>query len=692
MLKRPPRQVLVRLLGKGLAIGLLGAIFLGSMLWLGASQVPELSVWKPEASRALYDRDGQLLRLYTNSDGNWNLPADSRRIDPNFISELLAYEDHRFYQHAGVDPLATLRAAGQFLINGRVISGASTITMQTIRLLHPKSRTLKNKLIEMVQALRLERDWSKKQILDLYLTLAPYGGNLQGLRAATRFYFDKEPNRLTPSERSLLIALPQSPAARRPDKHPERAKHARLHVLSRMRDYQMLAQEDLELADQQPIPHTRRKAPMTAAHLGDRLKHALPQQSVLRSRLDGTLQKQLEEMALVWQQQQEEGVTLAAMVVNHRQSEVLGYVGSGDYLTAGQLDLVTAVRSPGSTLKPFVYGLGFELGLIHPQTRVLDRPRWIGVYGPRNFDTRYHGEVSIHDALLRSLNTPAVLALKKVGAQRLYRRLVQFGVTPRLPIASTPGLPLALGGAGVTLEELTRLYAALASGGRLTSLAYSEDHSSQASGRLLDGLASWYLDDILRQAKAPDGYPDGMGIRFKTGTSYGFRDAWAIGYAGDYTAGIWVGRPDGGYHGEVTGLSGAAPILFRVFDLLGVRGSRQSPPADALLVNQRQLPPALRWLGEGVERLAKGNPSIRFPLEGSEALIAEEGNDNRLPLMVVGGQPPYSWLVDGLPVASEVYQGHTDWSPTGMGHSRITVIDTAGATDSVTVWVARDEG
>lgn len=668
----------------GLSIAMLAGVGLVIAL---AALVPELEPASPDYSVEVLDRQGELLRLYTNAEGRWRLPVDSARVDPRFIDELLSYEDKRFHAHPGVDALALIRAMGQWLMHGEPVSGASTITMQAVRLVHPRPRTLRSKFIEMVQALRLERRLSKKAILDLYLTLAPYGGNLVGLRAATRFYFDKEPARLTPSQRALLIALPQSPVKRRPDLYPEAARLARDHVLRRLLRRGKIAAEDVALANRQPIPARRGATPRVAAHLADRLRRSWPHRQRIETLIDGPLQRDLEQFAGHWQAAQPDGVTLAVMVVDHRSGEVVGYLGSGGFLTAGQLDLVTAVRSPGSTLKPFVYGLGFERNLIHPETRLLDRPQWLGEYGPRNFDSRYRGEVSIREALLRSLNTPAVQVLAKVGPLRLERRFEQVGVTLRAPRQSEPGLPAALGGVGITLEELTRLYAALGQGGRMARLRFVAEQPAATLGRLLSPTAAWYLDDILVAAEPPEGFLRRRPIRFKTGTSHGFRDAWSIGYDSGYAVGVWVGRPDGGYSAGLIGMDTAAPILHRLFPLLPEVRGVTPPPADALLASHEELPLHLKWFGGEVEGVHADRPEIRFPVDGSVARLADLGDDGRFPLMVEGGKPPFQWLVDGEPVAAGRLWRHAQWLPEGPGLARVTVIDGVGRADRAEIWV-----
>jgi penicillin-binding protein 1C len=331
--------------------------------------------------------------------------------------------------------------------------------------------------------------------------------------------------------------------------------------------------------------------------------------------------------------------------------------------------------------------LGFERNLIHPETRLMDQPHWLGEYGPRNFDARYRGEVSIREALLRSLNTPAVRVLSAVGPLRLEQRLERLGVELRTPTRTSPGLPVALGGVGVTLEELTRLYAALGQGGSMRGLRFVADQQQRTLGRLLSTTASWYLDDILSESEPPAGFVRRRAIRFKTGTSYGYRDAWSIGYDGGYTVGVWVGRPDGGYSAGLVGIEAAAPLLHRVFELLPEAAERPSPPQDALLLSHAELPPNLRWFGEENGGLRREKPKIRFPVDGSIAQLDDLGDDGRFPLMVEGGKPPYHWLVDGEPLAGEYLWRRAQWLPQGRGRARITVIDGAGRADRAEIWV-----
>lgn len=664
-------------------------------------------------SARVVDRQGRLLRLFTTKDGYWRLPAHiqvlqieegKRAVDPEFIRLLLAYEDKRFFAHHGVDPLALIRALGQGIWHGRVVSGASTITMQTVRLLRPHPRTLLGKLFEMIQALRLERLLSKEEILATYLTLTPYGGNIEGIEAACRFYLQKTAARITPSQAALLLSLPQSPEQRRPDRRHRQAVAARNHVLARLAAKGLLTEEQVQLGRKQPVPAQRSPTPFLAPHLSERLHAALPGRELLRTSLDRRLQEQLEGIAR--QVQARLGTnsrrTLAMLVLDNRSGQVLTHIGSGDYWHT-RLDLTRAERSPGSALKPFIYGLAFEQGILHPETRILDRPARFGSYGPGNFDGTYRGWVSIREALHRSLNLPAVEVLERVGPQRLLTRFADLGlaVDPDRP----PGLSLALGGTAVTLRDLVSLYAALANQGLYRPLSFrpesTEDTTEKSKGRrMLSNAAVWYVDDILRTRPwtsaepAPKGRQQGR-IRYKTGTSYGFRDAWAVGYTRRYTVGIWLGRPDWGYGRETTGAASAVPVLFQAFAALPpVPEDRNEPrprrPVGVLAVRHSALPPHLQWFSRSIQPGQQTEkPRIYFPVDGSTMQL---GQDPLLVLKAHGGTPPFHWLVNGRPLGREHSQAVTSYRPQGGGLTRITLLDSRGRRDKVSVWLEAGEG
>ncbi|MDH3476106.1 MAG: transglycosylase domain-containing protein, partial [Rhodospirillales bacterium] len=390
-------------LKRGLAAG-------GLLLALAGAAVALDRVFPPELSRLggtstlVLDSQGRLLRAFTTADGAWRLATVPAQVDPLYLAMLEAYEDRRFRYHPGVDPLAVLRAAGQALRAGRVVSGASTLTMQTARLLEPRPRGLWAKLVEAARALQLEARYGKDRVLGFYLTLAPFGGNLEGLRAASLAYLGKEPVRLTPGEAALLVALPQSPSRLRPDRFPAAARAARDKVLAVMERRGLLSAHQAAEAREEPVPRRRRDLPFHAPHLARRL--ASGGAPVLRTTIDGDLQRALERLAALEMHLLQPRASLAALVVENGSGRVLAYLGSADFFDsarAGQVDMVRAVRSPGSALKPFIYGMAFDELLVHPETIVADLPTRFGDYRPENFQRSYHGEVTVREALQRSL-------------------------------------------------------------------------------------------------------------------------------------------------------------------------------------------------------------------------------------------------------------------------------------------------
>ena len=676
-----------------LRITCVGVTLLLGSCWLLDRILPSPVPEKIEWSTSVVARQGETLRLFTTDDGFWRLPARLDKTDPKFTRQLLAYEDKRFWTHPGVDPLAVARATLQVVASGRVVSGASTLTMQTVRLLTPRPRTITSKLVEMVQALRLERRLSKQAILELYLSLAPYGGNIQGIEAASHFYFHADATHFTPSRAALLISLPQSPENRRPDLHPLRAKQARQEVLHRLHESGLLSEEDLQLATLQPLPKKRYPAPFSAPQLSQSLRREYADQNFIATTLKYDLQQKTEAIAARVQQELPPGKTVALLVVDNQTRQVLSHVGSGDFQTS-QLDLTRAIRSPGSTLKPFIYGLAFEQGRLHPETRILDRPRRFGAYGPANFDGNFHGWISARQALQQSLNIPAVQVLEHVGPQRLLSRFSQLGVT--LHYQKYPGLSLALGGVGCSLQDLVALYSGLANKGDYQPLQTIPKGEPSKSEKLLSPLAAWYVDASLptlpSSANLPGAGGRNNGVRFKTGTSYGFRDAWAIGYDRNYTVGVWVGRPDGGYGKETTGANTAVPVLRRIFANLPKESSGTGdapPPPGALMVSYDQLPPNLQWFaGERPDTLEARQPKIYFPVDGSTLdLTKHENGLSSLTLKSYGGTPPFYWLINGRPLGPATSDFITTYTPKGPGRAQITLIDSEGKRDSVAIWL-----
>jgi penicillin-binding protein 1C len=644
--------------------------------WVDATTLPPLH---PETSVQVLDRHDDLLRAYTVADGRWRMAVALQDVDPGYIAQLLAFEDRRFYQHAGVDPLALLRAGGQALWQGHVVSGGSTLTMQVARLLENSGTGhLGGKLRQIRVALALERRLDKAGILSLYLQLAPYGGNVEGLRAATLTWFGKEPRRLTPAQAALLVALPQSPESRRPDRAPERAAQARAQVLARAVAAGVIDADQARAAASEPVPTLRRPMPALAPHMADRARGDAPDQATLRLTLDRPLQTALETLAEQTVAGQGDRLQVAIVVADHLSGEVLASVGSAGFRAdarQGFVDMTTALRSPGSTLKPLVYGLAFDEGLAHPETLVEDRPTRFGTYAPQNFDHQYRGTIRLREALQQSLNIPVVALTEALGPARLLAALDRAGVRYALP-PGQPGLAIALGGIGVTLEDMVQLYAAVARGGVALPLTHVRDGSRGAGQRVMSSASAWQIGDILAGLAPPPGAPANR-LAYKTGTSYGNRDAWAIGFDGAHVIGVWLGRPDGTPVPGAFGADLAAPVLFQAFARLKPALAPQPPPpAATLLVSNAQLPQPLQRFRprNAAFAAAPDGPGIAFPPDGAQVERLPQG----LMVRVAGGTAPFTWLVNGAPVALQQRARETLLPLTGQGFLSLSVIDATG--------------
>jgi penicillin-binding protein 1C len=688
----PARARFARLAGTTcLGLVAVGIVIVAWIVSLGPTPLGE----GLDFSTVVVDRNGQVLRPYATSEGRWRLAASVESVDPRYLDALIAYEDKRFRDHHGVDLRALARAAWQLLRNGRVVSGGSTLTMQVARLLEPRrERTLLVKLREIVRAIALERTLGKNEILALYLSLAPYGGNLEGVRAASLAYFGKEPRRLTLGETALLVALPQSPEARRPDRFADVARRARDRVIERIAAAGIVGRDEVAQARAEPVAGARKPMPTLAPHAADQAVAAAPMRKLHRLAIEAPLQKTLEDLARDRARAFGPELSVAIVAVDHASGEVVARVGSADYFDArraGQVDMTQAPRSPGSALKPFIYGMAFEDGLVHPETLIEDRPVRYGSYAPENFDLTYQGTVSARHALQLSLNVPAVLLLDAVHASRFTARLAAAGAPLALPKGEVPGLAVALGGVGVKLSDLTMLYAGLARGGTVLPLTERREASAPAPAarRLIDPAAAWYVGNVLIGTPPPENAVGGR-IAYKTGTSYGYRDAWALGFDGKRTVGVWVGRPDGAPVPGLVGRVAAAPILFDAFARMN-RPIAPLPPAPngVLVATNAKLPPPLRRFRPGglPSESAELRLRIMFPPDGARLELAGAGaRPDPLPLKISGGIAPLTVLINGAPLATGA--GHTlFWEADGPGFVRLTVMDARGSADSVMVRV-----
>ena len=570
--KRPVWRWLV-----GALVVLCASIVLADKLW-------PLPLHEVTPARVVVAEDGSPLWRFADAQGIWRYPVTIEEVSPRYLDALIQYEDRWFWDHPGVNPFSIARAAWQDVTSGRVVSGGSTLTMQVARLLDPHPRTFGGKFRQLWRAMQLEWHLSKRDILTLYLNRAPFGGTLQGIGAASWAYLGKPPAQLSYADAALLAVLPQAPSRLRPDRWPERAQAARNKVLDRMQAQQVWSAALVKEAKEEPVWLFPRQMPQLAPLFA---RHMLAQSrdEKIVTTLDIGLQRQLEEMALNWKSRLPPRSSLAMVVVDNRNMKVRGWVGSADIADNsrfGHVDMVTAVRSPGSVLKPFLYGMALDSALIHPESLLQDVPRRVGDYRPGNFDSGFHGPVSMSEALVRSLNLPAVQVLDAYGPKQFAARLRNAGLPLMLPAGAEPNLSLILGGAGARLADITAAYSALARHGKVGKLRMLAS-DPLVERPLLSPGAAWIIRRILagEAQPVPDAsLPQVVPLAWKTGTSYGYRDAWAIGVNARYSIGIWTGRPDGTPVAGQFGFASAIPLLNQVSNLLLANTARQQEGLD----------------------------------------------------------------------------------------------------------------
>ncbi|MEY0672365.1 peptidoglycan glycosyltransferase PbpC [Providencia rettgeri] len=554
----------------GIALVLLVIIL--PLAFLAADKIWPLPIKQIEMARTVVAADGTPLWRFADKEGIWRFPVTLDEVSPDFIEALLTYEDRHFYRHPGVNPFSLVRAAGQFVSSGRIVSGGSTISMQVARLIDPHERTLGGKLKQLWRTAQLEYHYSKDEILEMYLNRAPYGGTIEGIGAASWVYLNKSPVKLTASEAALFAVLPQAPSRLRPDRYPQRAQAARDKVLDRLEEYQVWNPEKVADIKQEQIWLAPRKNPHSAPLLARRVTKNT-QDPIIETTIDASLQRQLEDMAMNWKNQLPKQTSLGILVVDHTDMAVKAYIGSIDFQDDsrfGHVDMISAWRSPGSTLKPFLYALAMDDGLIHAESLLQDVPRRFNDYRPGNFDSGFNGPVSVSDALVRSLNLPVVQLLDVYGSKRFTAQLRNVGTELRFPLGSEPNLSLILGGTATRMEDLVSAYSAFARKGNVSPLRFKPTDKIRDRALMSPG-AAWIVRRIMggEARPVPEANLSGqLNLAWKTGTSYGYRDAWAIGVNPRYTIGVWVGRPDATPVAGQLGFATAIPIMNQINGML----------------------------------------------------------------------------------------------------------------------------
>jgi penicillin-binding protein 1C len=554
-----------------------------------------LRLWphKPLAARvplstAVWSADGELLRVTLAADDQYRLWTPLARMSPALVDAFLLKEDRWFYWHPGVNPAALFRAAGR-TYGGGGRQGGSTITMQLARLLYGlRTRSVAGKLRQIGTALWLETRYSKRELLEAYLNLAPFGGNVQGVGAASLIFFGKTPDRVTLGEAVTLAVIPQSPAARSGRAaRQEMLLQARARLAGLWTARRRVTESEQRQLESAIDARPAFAMPWAAPHFVDALLSERPARGArIDTALDAGLQRLVERQTRRYVDQYgERGIRNASvLLVDAREMSVRAWVGSADYWSEsidGQVDGVLAKRSPGSALKPFVYALALDQGVLHPRTILRDAPSSFGPFTPENFDGRFVGPIAAEEALVRSRNVPAVWVATQLREPTLYGFLQSAGIS-RMKPESFYGLALALGGGEVTMEELAGLYGMLANQGVLRQV-HTTPHGPEEGARLLSPEAAFITLDMLRHNPRPDddGAPALRGrwpVAWKTGTSWGFRDAWSAGVVGRYVLVVWIGEFSGKGNPSFVGVDAAAPLFFRIADALNAARVDEAVP------------------------------------------------------------------------------------------------------------------
>jgi penicillin-binding protein 1C len=560
---------------------------------------------KIEYSTTITDANGEVVNAFLTKDEKWRMKTELNEISPLLRKTIVAKEDKYFYHHPGVNLLAIGRAAFMNLFHLKRTSGASTITMQVARALHPRKRNLVSKCIEMFRAFQLEWKYSKEEILQMYLNLVPYGGNIEGVKSASLLYFNKNPDHLSLAEITTLSIIPNRPSSLVIGKANDRIIKERNRWLQRFADEGVFTKKQIEDAMAEPLNASRTQVPHFIPHLAYKLKTE-SDAGTIKTNIVLNTQLKLEKLTADYVRalQLKNIHNAAVMVIDNKTHRIISYLGSSSFAdtsNAGQVNGAAAIRQPGSTLKPLLYGMCIDAGLLTPKTVINDVPVNYSGYAPENYDQKFNGFVTVEYALDHSLNIPAVKTLALLGKEKLTNELIACNFKQIQKDQNKLGLSMILGGCGATLEELTGLFSAFANDGLYVSPRFLQSDSSK-NIRVLSPAANYMVTEILSKVNRPD-FPLNWTatehmpkIAWKTGTSYGRRDAWSIGYNKNYTVGVWVGNFSGTGVAELSGANTATPLLFKIFNTIDYDSNSDwyTPPADCELrqvCSETGLPP-----------------------------------------------------------------------------------------------------
>lgn len=627
-------------------------MFLAALIFIiiAAFCAPDLSK-SASTGKIAFSKDNTVIAYAPAPDTRYRFKADSSEVDPLYLKMLLSAEDERFNYHLGLDPIAVLRSFSLNVLNKEIVSGASTLAMQVIRLNEPSARTYLNKLKEALKAVHLTMFHGRKAVLDDYLTIAPFGGGIEGVTAASLFWFNHLPDKLTPAEAALLVAIPRSPEKIRPDRFYQRAKHYRDKVLKKAYADGIIKKDIFAAATAEPLPNKFSYPYETAFHFGHKLFKEHKEQNLFITSIDSNIQRTLNKVIDSFKERSLPDEEIAAIVIDNADHSVCAYAGSKDYKQT-ELDLTQAIRSPGSALKPFAYAFAFAENKLHPKTIVSDEPDAFGAYTPQNFTRSFKGTIPADYALYNSLNLPALTVFTALGPQKFLYEINKNHHNIFLPEGAEAGLPIILGGCGISLYDLTALYSALFNDGVFFSPKTLINEKTVSSYELIEKKAARATFNILKNTAAPQNFIKNHQISYKTGTSYDFIDALSVGSDGRYTAGIWIGNPDGSSNYPKTGYTAAAPILYT---LLGSLPQQQLTKEELPLTGALSpLPPRhLESLSKStapthltINKIKKKEHiKITFPQHNSKVKATDEGYVN---VIIEGGSAPYTLYIDGI--------------------------------------------